>query len=233
MQDSSAASCARSPWWPVWSSPDCSAAAAPASAVATPAAAIPQTDCIPVAAHDGSSRAAGCVLASDQYAIPPVYDKLMARSAGCPSTPTPARQQVGILAGPLGFVPQALVGQLPALAACHGQLSEHLASPKVAAISADCTALAERRRLSGEPPDRRHAEHGHGVEPRRHRGELTSSPGAWPSRPRARRARQRGERRRVDWTTRARRCRRSLRSRSAAAGRVPPSSSRPFGAFSC
>ncbi len=95
-----------------------------------------------MAAHDGSSRAAGCVLASDQYAIPPVYDKLMARSGGLPVyTDAAARQQVGILAGALGFVPQALVGQLPALAACHGQLSEHLASPKVAAISADCTAL--------------------------------------------------------------------------------------------
>ena len=50
---------------------------------ATPAAAgLPQTGCIPVAAHDGTSRAAGCVLASDQYAPPPVYDKLMARHQG-------------------------------------------------------------------------------------------------------------------------------------------------------
>ena len=121
----------------------------PASAAgvsAAPAAAtvdLPTTGCIPVAAHDGSGGSAGCVLASDQYAPPPMYDKLVARSGGVPVyTDGSARQQVGILAGDqLGFVPQALVGQLPALTACHGQLSQHLASPRLAAITADCTAL--------------------------------------------------------------------------------------------
>jgi hypothetical protein len=113
-----------------------------AAAGGTPAAELPTSGCIPVAAHDGSGGSAGCVLASDQYATPPAYDKLMARFGGLPVyTDASAGKQVGVIAGTLGFVPQALVGQLPALAACHGQLSAHLATPSQSAITADCTSL--------------------------------------------------------------------------------------------
>jgi uncharacterized iron-regulated membrane protein len=114
----------------------------PQAVAAVPAAAAPAAagDCIPVAAHDGA-RAAGCVLASDQYATPPVYDRLVQKFGGVPVyADASAASRVGVFAGQLGFVPQALVGQIPALNACHGQLSQHLANPN-AAITPSCTDL--------------------------------------------------------------------------------------------
>ena len=104
--------------------------------------AVPADACIPVAAHDGTGQAAGCVLASDQYAPPHEFDQLVKRYGGVPVyTDLGASTKVGIFAGPLGFVPNALVDQLPALATCHGELSRHLADPKSTTVTPVCTDL--------------------------------------------------------------------------------------------
>ena len=90
------------------------------AAAAEPAVELPTTGCIGVAAHDGSGGSAGCVLATDVYAIPPVFDKMVASLGGLPVyADATTSKQVGVLAGGLGFVPQALVGQLPSLRACN------------------------------------------------------------------------------------------------------------------
>jgi hypothetical protein len=117
-------------------------AAGVSAAPADPAAELPTSGCIPVAAHDGSGGSAGCVLATDVYATPPVYDRQMARLGGLPVyADASTSKQLGLLAGELGFVPQALVGRLPALRVCHDQLLAFLAAPKDVVLTPECTSL--------------------------------------------------------------------------------------------
>jgi hypothetical protein len=97
-------------------------------------------DCIPVS--DRAGNTAGCVMKSDQFAPPPVYDKAAA-SGGLPVYDLKDRSTiVGRFEGGVGFVPEALTGQIAQLHTCTDALIAYLkGDPGAAPPSGDCRAL--------------------------------------------------------------------------------------------
>jgi hypothetical protein len=96
-------------------------------------------DCIPVT--DRSGNTAGCIKKSDEFAPPPVYDR-MAATGGLPVYDLKDQSTiVGRFQGGVGFVPEALTTQMAQLQACTDALIAHLTDPGAAPPTSDCRSL--------------------------------------------------------------------------------------------
>jgi hypothetical protein len=108
--------------------------------VPTPKDSASLPDCIGVSSHDGVVR--GCIKKSDLDASPPEYDAMMKTKGGLPVfASSTSSEVVGVMAGDVGYVPNELVGQIPALQACTKALGVAAQSPGGSALDANCHSL--------------------------------------------------------------------------------------------
>jgi hypothetical protein len=93
-------------------------------------------DCVPVFAHDGTSRSPGCMLDSEQN---PAVDQ---RLGGIPVySDASASTQVGLMVDAIGFVPNAVLPRLAEIKSCYGEVQARISHAPGAHLSASCKAL--------------------------------------------------------------------------------------------